>query len=55
MPSSREPDNAIEIFPLPEDIVVERDVGVVMQAGTRLNGDLGLPRDHRVGGHAALE
>ena len=41
--STRAPDNAIEVFPLPQDIAVERDAGVVMADGTRLSANVFLP------------
>jgi uncharacterized protein len=43
MPTLREPDNAIEVFPLPQDIRVERDVSIVMPDGVRLSANVFLP------------
>ena len=46
MPSaSREPENTIEVFPLPEEVRVERDVSVTMPDGTRLSANVFLPRN----------
>ncbi|HKP59728.1 MAG TPA: CocE/NonD family hydrolase [Polyangiales bacterium] len=43
MATPREPDNAIEVFPLPQDIRAERDVAVTMPDGTRLSANVFLP------------
>src|SRR5262245_27986931 len=40
---ARLPENDVEVFPLPSDIRVERDVGVVMPDGTRLSANVFLP------------
>lgn len=39
----RAPHNEIEVFPLPADIVVERDVGVLMPDGIRLSANVFRP------------
>src|SRR5262245_29134604 len=43
MAEPRKSDNAIEVFPLPSDVRVQRDVAVTMQDGTRLSANVFLP------------
>ena len=45
MTTTRPPDNAIEVFPLPPELRVQRDVPVLMQDGTRLSANVFLPED----------
>lgn len=48
MPSTarfRAPHNEIEVYPLPPEIAVERDVGVVMSDGIRLSANVYRPMD----------
>ena len=44
---TRAPDNAIEVFPLPPEIRVERDVGLMMPDGTRLSANVFLPQSNQ--------
>lgn len=46
MARTRTPDNTIEVFPLPNDIIVERDVGVTMPDGIRLSANIFRPANN---------